>query len=69
MKCGKLKDFVIRCFRKLIMKNNSLLYRINGNSITCNVCGMTSYNPNDIKYKYCGNCHEFLEEIKIGGLE
>jgi hypothetical protein len=24
---------------------------------TCPVCGMTSYNPNDIREGYCGNCH------------
>lgn len=28
-------------------------------SITCPVCGMTSYNPNDIEHGYCGNCHAF----------
>lgn len=28
-------------------------------SITCPKCQMTSYNRNDIKYGYCGNCHEF----------
>lgn len=26
-------------------------------SITCPVCQMTSYNPNDIRQGYCGNCH------------
>lgn len=26
-------------------------------SITCPVCHMTSYNPNDIREGYCGNCH------------
>jgi hypothetical protein len=26
-------------------------------SITCPVCGMTSYNPNDVREGYCGNCH------------
>jgi hypothetical protein len=25
-------------------------------SITCPVCLMTSYNPNDIREGYCGNC-------------
>lgn len=30
-------------------------------SFTCRVCGMTSYNPNDVKHRYCGNCHEFTE--------
>jgi len=26
-------------------------------SFTCPKCGMTSYNPNDIREGYCGNCH------------
>ena len=28
-------------------------------SITCPVCGMTSYHPVDIAEGYCGNCHDF----------
>lgn len=28
-------------------------------SITCPECGMTSYNPNDIREGYCGNCHAY----------
>jgi protein-arginine kinase activator protein McsA len=28
-------------------------------SITCHTCEMTSYNPNDIKHKYCGKCHKY----------
>lgn len=28
-------------------------------SITCPVCRMTSYNPNDIREGYCGNCHDW----------
>jgi ribosomal protein L37E len=31
-------------------------------SFTCPRCGMTSYNPNDIRYRYCGNCHAFTED-------
>lgn len=30
-------------------------------AIKCLKCGMTSYNPNDVRHKYCGNCHEFHE--------
>lgn len=33
-------------------------------SFTCHKCGMVSHNPNDIKERYCGNCHEFQP---IGG--
>ena len=28
-------------------------------SITCPVCGMTSYHPVDIAEGYCGNCADF----------
>jgi ribosomal protein S27AE len=28
-------------------------------SITCPRCGMTSYNENDIREGYCGNCHDW----------
>lgn len=31
------------------------------NSITCLVCGRTSYNSNDVKHKYCGACNIFLD--------
>lgn len=30
-------------------------------SITCPHCGMTSHNINDVRNRYCGNCHIFLE--------
>lgn len=32
-----------------------------GQSIICLDCGMTSWNPNDVHERYCGNCHEFHE--------
>lgn len=33
-----------------------------GRSITCLKCGMTSYSLDDVRYRYCGNCHIFHEE-------
>lgn len=33
-------------------------------SITCPVCEMASYNPNDIRHEYCGNCHQYHEYLK-----
>lgn len=36
-------------------------YEIKGNSITCLVCGQTSYNRNDVANKYCGYCKRFHE--------
>ena len=32
-------------------------------TFTCPKCGMTSYNPNDAKYLYCENCHEFVGQM------
>lgn len=26
-------------------------------SITCNLCNMTSLNPDDVRNRYCGHCH------------
>jgi transcription elongation factor Elf1 len=31
-------------------------------SFTCPKCGMRSYNPNDVRERYCGNCHLFIDE-------
>lgn len=28
-------------------------------SITCLICGLTSFNPTDVDQKYCGACHVF----------
>lgn len=29
-------------------------------SFVCPKCHMESFNPSDILYSYCGNCHEFI---------
>jgi hypothetical protein len=34
--------------------------------IECKRCGMRSYNPNDIKYKYCGCCCRFHDDPLTG---
>ena len=28
-------------------------------TFTCSTCGRVSHNPNDVKWRYCGACHEF----------
>lgn len=33
--------------------------------ISCPRCGMTSYHPDDIREKYCGNCHEYMEPGEV----
>lgn len=34
-------------------------------SITCPICGRTSYNQDDIKERYCGKCHQFLDLLQF----
>ena len=46
------------------MSNQKLTYLIEPYEggrfvIRCLVCGMASFNMNDIEKKYCGNCHQF----------
>lgn len=30
--------------------------------ITCLWCKRTSWNPNDVKFLYCGHCHHFFKK-------
>jgi RecJ-like exonuclease len=30
-------------------------------SFACPRCGAVSYNPNDIRERYCGRCHQFAD--------
>lgn len=30
-------------------------------SFTCPRCGAVSFNPNDIRERYCGRCHVFVD--------
>ncbi len=34
-------------------------------SVTCPECKKTSFHPEDVKQKYCGNCHEFHDFLKM----
>jgi protein-arginine kinase activator protein McsA len=45
-------DNLIRCVGKHCADHRPI-------SITCPVCGMTSYNVNDVREGYCGNCHTY----------
>jgi hypothetical protein len=35
-------------------------------SYTCPICSRTSYHPDDEKYSYCGNCHDFTGAYGYG---
>ena len=39
--------------------------RTNQESITCLVCGMTSYHPTDVAQKYCANCHQWHQFMAL----
>lgn len=30
-------------------------------TFTCPLCGRTSHHPDDVRYSYCGACHEFTD--------
>lgn len=32
-------------------------------SITCPACGWTSWNSGDVKERYCGNCHQYHDDV------
>ena len=34
-------------------------FRMAATGIKCLVCGRTSWNENDVKNRYCGNCHQY----------
>ena len=36
---------------------------------TCPECGWTSYNPNDVRERYCGHCHKYIDmEKRVGSV-
>lgn len=38
----------------------------NGLAIKCLICGLTSYNSNDVKHIFCGHCKRFhLDEMEM----
>jgi ribosomal protein S27AE len=33
-------------------------------SYACQACGAVSFNPNDIRERYCGRCHRFADDSR-----
>ena len=73
----KIKMICINCARKMelgtfggIMEHGKMWSRADYErnkkalSITCPQCGMTSWNTNDVRVRYCGNCHQFHDEMR-----
>jgi hypothetical protein len=36
-----------------------------GTTIQCLLCGLTSYNPNDVKYRHCRKCRVFHNRVEV----
>jgi hypothetical protein len=34
-------------------------------SFVCPHCGAESFNPNDIRERYCGRCHAYVDDIAV----
>lgn len=59
--CGRLYKVYYADMKDLDGGELGPSYRIaeDGKSITCKVCGRTSYHETDVKERYCGCCHAF----------
>ena len=42
---------------------------IKATSFTCPQCSRTSYDPNDISARYCGNCRQFEDQMPLNEKE
>lgn len=42
---------------------------LNAPSITCKICGCTSFNVEDVARHYCGRCHVFHDDLWPPGRE
>lgn len=56
-----VKQDLDKISEKLEQKRYTILATPNGPAILCHQCGISSSNLNDIKHRYCGNCHQFLD--------
>ena len=39
-----------------------MTYTLTPSTITCHICGLTSHNLHDVRFRYCGNCHRFHDD-------
>lgn len=53
------RDVAERVFERM-----GTLFTIDADSIVCHCCMKRSFHPQDIAYRYCGNCHVFLDDME-----
>jgi hypothetical protein len=46
----------------VLYRRNDAPEALGGQSITCLLCGRTSFHPSDVEMFYCGSCHRFLRD-------
>jgi len=46
------------------MSSYYIHYDAEGQYILCRLCGLISYNPEDVHQKYCGGCRLFHEDLQ-----
>lgn len=58
------KTIYLECFsvREHLETLYPKTYVVQGQSITCLICGLTSYNRADVATKYCSHCKRFHED-------
>lgn len=39
-----------------------------GSFLKCLQCGRTTHNPEDVMYRYCNSCHQWLDQPHHGGI-
>jgi hypothetical protein len=40
-----------------------------GAAIRCLICGLTSWHPDDVRFKYCGYCHNYHDQMERLGFK
>ena len=52
--------------RGALTERYSFLHRKGNAGIKCHTCGLTSWNFNDVRERYCGKCHVFHDDPRGG---
>jgi ribosomal protein S27AE len=59
---GNAEQLCMWCIRDIVPVNEQKVVPLDHvEKITCPNCGRTSFNPNDVRKKYCGACHQYHE--------
>jgi transcriptional regulator with XRE-family HTH domain len=54
--------------KSALVRRNTIRVTRFATRITCPRCGRTSFNPNDVREGYCGNCHDWTDGVRAEDL-